>query len=440
MKHISILIPIFLLTSLVFSPSPSVQAQYLETKRDRDKAAVQSQLNNITQEQQRILADYNNVSSQKNSLKEQVKAVNDEMAKLDGVITECRLAVSKLEQLIDENTKQIQDLQKEKRNLVIEIQKEAKVSDIERVLSSKSLSEAMIRLYSSSALVDRIEKLDQKIKALNDELEKNKQQKEECIKTSEEAKTLQKSKADGLKILLEQTEGQESKYQELLDGLKTQAKEREAQISSIDKAYQEALIRDQQNSVTSNSGGSGNSGGSTSSNSNYTPGPSGCRFEDGGDLGVGKGYFRSPTSGAITQLFHCGHDGVDVANGEGTSLYAVADGVVVKRGSSVGSRCAGFGCNAGFGNYVVVRITVPSGKRVYAMYAHMASPSPFSEGSTVSKGDIVGKMGCTGYTIPYPCGVHLHFMMISQSYESTNDLGCLYGSTKCYNPSRYINF
>jgi murein DD-endopeptidase MepM/ murein hydrolase activator NlpD len=119
----------------------------------------------------------------------------------------------------------------------------------------------------------------------------------------------------------------------------------------------------------------------------------------------------------------------------GSNLYAIASGTVVKKGPAV--NCIGFNCNNGFGNYVVVKHTV-GGKNVYALYAHMKSESPKGVGDSVGKGDVVGYMGCTGYTIPYPCGIHVHFMLISDSFE-TNGAACVYGSSKCYNPQRFIN-
>lgn len=84
------------------------------------------------------------------------------------------------------------------------------------------------------------------------------------------------------------------------------------------------------------------------------------------------------------------HSGLDIADSEGTPLFAVFDGVI----SFVGND------DDGYGKYV--KLTDKYGNT--ALYAHCSSIS-LSQGTEVKKGDEVAKMGSTGRST----GSHLHF-------------------------------
>lgn len=83
------------------------------------------------------------------------------------------------------------------------------------------------------------------------------------------------------------------------------------------------------------------------------------------------------------------HTGIDIANSTGTSIYATANGRVVTAEY-----------RRGWGNLVIV----DHGYGYRTKYAHLASFS-VEVGSTVEKGQIIGRMGSTGYST----GPHLHY-------------------------------
>jgi murein DD-endopeptidase MepM/ murein hydrolase activator NlpD len=114
------------------------------------------------------------------------------------------------------------------------------------------------------------------------------------------------------------------------------------------------------------------------------------------------GYFW-PTSGGISQLFgrtsfaaRCRcypggvHPGVDVFNRAGTPIYATTSGVVSRAG-----------WDGGYGK--AVRLN-HSGENAVSIYAHMSSVA-VGRGQRVSKGQLIGYMGSTGFST----GNHLHF-------------------------------
>ena len=109
-------------------------------------------------------------------------------------------------------------------------------------------------------------------------------------------------------------------------------------------------------------------------------------------------YFANkPVTGRISSRFgskesirtHT-HKGIDIAAPNGTPIYAAADGVIKSAGMNYG----------GYGNLVII----DHGNGVRTLYAHCSSLD-VSVGEEVTQGQVVGKVGMTGYAT----GNHLHF-------------------------------
>lgn len=87
------------------------------------------------------------------------------------------------------------------------------------------------------------------------------------------------------------------------------------------------------------------------------------------------------------------HTGIDIAASMGSNIYAANSGTVVVAGWS----------SKGYGNYVVI----DHGGGKSTLYAHM-SKIKTTKGATVTKGDVIGLVGTTGYST----GPHLHFEIL----------------------------
>ncbi|MDP9406001.1 MAG: M23 family metallopeptidase, partial [Actinomycetota bacterium] len=83
------------------------------------------------------------------------------------------------------------------------------------------------------------------------------------------------------------------------------------------------------------------------------------------------------------------HAGIDIGAGDGAPIVAVADATVVSAGE-----------RGGYGNTVVL----DHGDGLATLYAHQ-SRLAVSAGETVSRGQVIGYVGSTGYST----GPHLHF-------------------------------
>lgn len=105
---------------------------------------------------------------------------------------------------------------------------------------------------------------------------------------------------------------------------------------------------------------------------------------------VGGASFIWPTNGLITQYFAWYHHGIDVANRSAPVVAAADGGTVV---------VAGWPDNYGFGN----RVVLDHGNGYRSLYAHMSNIY-VSIGQTITRGQVIGKMGSTGRST----GTHLH--------------------------------
>jgi murein DD-endopeptidase MepM/ murein hydrolase activator NlpD len=101
-----------------------------------------------------------------------------------------------------------------------------------------------------------------------------------------------------------------------------------------------------------------------------------------------------PTVGyRITQYYSWSHTGVDIANKQGTPLYAAKAGVVEKSGWNTG----------GYGNMILINC----GGGMEIRYGH-AYKLLVNAGDYVEQGQIIALMGTTGHST----GPHLHFEVI----------------------------
>ncbi len=103
-------------------------------------------------------------------------------------------------------------------------------------------------------------------------------------------------------------------------------------------------------------------------------------------------YFIRPVNGVVSQKKHGPHEATDVANKVGTSVVAMADGVVMISKSS--------GWNGGYGQYIVIRHP----NKTQTLYAHL-SANDVVAGQSVTQGQKIGELGNTGRST----GPHLHF-------------------------------
>jgi murein DD-endopeptidase MepM/ murein hydrolase activator NlpD len=112
-----------------------------------------------------------------------------------------------------------------------------------------------------------------------------------------------------------------------------------------------------------------------------------------GPVRQGSGTFVWPVSGPVVSGFGMRwgrlHAGIDIAVPSGTAIHAADSGSVVL-----------MGWVGGYGNYTCIQHT----SSLSTCYAHQSAFGT-SNGASVSKGQVIGYVGCTGHCF----GDHLHF-------------------------------
>jgi murein DD-endopeptidase MepM/ murein hydrolase activator NlpD len=117
-----------------------------------------------------------------------------------------------------------------------------------------------------------------------------------------------------------------------------------------------------------------------------------------GPIKRGSGQLIWPVNGPITSPFcerrawEACHPGIDIGAGTGTPIRAAAGGKVVL--------VQGEGSSGGYGNFTCIQHTAS----MSTCYAHQSSIG-VSVGQSVSQGQVIGAVGCTGHCF----GPHLHF-------------------------------
>jgi murein DD-endopeptidase MepM/ murein hydrolase activator NlpD len=137
-----------------------------------------------------------------------------------------------------------------------------------------------------------------------------------------------------------------------------------------------------------------------------------------GSGGDGIGTLSRPVDGAITSPYGMRrhpitgvyklHDGTDFRAGCGTPIRAAAAGTIIEQYY-----------NGGYGNRVIVNNGIKRGMSVVTTYNHLSRYAK-SRGARVSRGEVIGYVGSTGYST----GCHLHFMVIANG-RTTNPMGWL---------------
>jgi len=115
-----------------------------------------------------------------------------------------------------------------------------------------------------------------------------------------------------------------------------------------------------------------------------------------GPIRHGSGQFIWPVNGPVVSGFGMRwgrmHEGIDIAVPAGTPIRAAAAGTVVLQ--------QGEGESGGYGNFTCL----DHGGGLQTCYAHQSSFAA-GAGQSVSQGDVIGYVGCTGHCF----GDHLHF-------------------------------
>lgn len=426
-----------------------------EKKYDLQKNQVQNKLDSLNGEMSILNQNLLATNQKKNTLAEQKASIGQVIEQTKRLLEETKEAIKVLNEQVLGAEKEIEQTNAKIGLILVDIQSKNK-TPLEILLSSRDFAQTVSEIASLNSLNDQLKEFRQELAAKKEALENAKKIQEQTKKNQEGAQALNNSKKAELELLIAQTQNDEAKYQQYLNTLENQKLAFNVELKNIDNAKNveaadiekkrqeaiqkaeeerkkaEAIAIQHKNSNTNTGGGvKGISNNFTGQGSVGAGGWISCSVvnETTNVSGIPSGVWVNPASGYITSGFGCGtgvdgaHDGIDIANGMNTPIYAATDGVIIK---------ASF--NGGYGNNVVIKHTFAN-RTIYTNYGHL-NVIQVSVGDRVKAGEQIGLMGTTGYST----GVHLHFSVSDESYEKTRNSNCnlVYGgsATDCYNPMR----
>ena len=342
-----------------------VYAESLNDLQEQQDAAQANQDMAMTQlqaVQDELSANLNQIQELNNSIAQyenEVTDYNNQIVNLQNNISQLETEIAEAQANYDKQKKLLDDR-------LITVYESGTTEYLDVVLSSKSITEFLSSYYLISILTDSnmnflddIERQKKLIEEDQKELEEQKNQ----INTAKE----EKEKAS---IILQNTKIQKDSYN-------AQLTDQEKKIQSEIDAYQTEInqLEAEIQSLTTNN---------LIVNPNYVGGIM---------LWPLPGYTRLSSTfkmreHPITGVYKL-HSGIDIPAPKGTNVLAANDGVVVKAGR-----------NTAYGNMVMI----DHGGGVLTLYGH-GSEITVTLGQTVKKGDVILKVGSTGYST----GNHLHF-------------------------------
>lgn len=364
-------------------------------------------------------AEAESLAAEREALDEEIEKTNDEMLDLANQKAQVDREIELLKQesenvneqihqynlLIAEKQAALNAIQAEQETLlenyklrIRAIQEHGEISYLSALLNAESFSDMLLYRVMIQEIANADEKMmgELRSKALDvlaakEELDNQRGILEDKVRELSENEALLAEKrtesedllAD-LYVLCAELLKDEAKYEEMEAELSAQIAQKEQEYQAAKQEEYEQWLAQQNQNNNNNSGNSGNNGGSNSGNGSsssvYFMYPLAYR----GVVTSSYGYRVHPITGNYSF-----HNGVDLAVGQGTPIYASRSGYVTTATY-----------NYAYGYYV----TINHMDGFSSLYAHMTHYI-VGNGDYVSQGQTIGYVGSTGYST----GPHLHF-------------------------------
>ena len=329
---------------------------------EKQLKAAQNELSDLKKQASTNIAQKEKYDEQIDIVTEQIDAVNEEINALQGDINTKEDEVAALTKSIDEN------YEKFKQRLRA-FQTQGEASTLELLLNSESFSDFLAKYTVMQNIADHDKQLMDQLKADKAALSEQKTALEDTKTESEKLKAQLDAKKKENSDLSRQASAMISEIQKDQSAQQKLIEQFDADMEKIERAIDEAVRKSQQN-------GSVYIGGDF-----LWPLPS--KYTN---ISSGFGNRLHP----ILKIYRM-HNGIDITAPGGTDIYAANSGTV----------SAAYNYSQGeYGKYVMI----DHGGGVITIYEHCSSVL-VSEGDTVTKGQVIAKVGQTGMAT----GNHLHF-------------------------------
>lgn len=370
-KTVSIVIAIIFIFSIMGSliyylvaPTGAAAATIQEQidAAQSDKKEIQNQINSANSKKEKTL-------SEKRELDNDIVALETEIDKLTSKISENTQKLAEEEVKLAEATGRAEQQYNDFKARFRTMCESGTVNYLKILLSSESLTDFVDRLEIAKEISSYDKKLFDKMTDEKNRIEESRNQIENLKNEQEASKSSLQQQTATLAQKRRESENYIAELERDIEAYKKAYAEKEAAEASLRSQLQGSLSRSSGvNVVIGNGEFTWPLPGYSATSSSY-------------------GWRTHPILG--TRKFH---SGADIPAPTGTTIYAAAGGRVVIAG-----------WNGGYGNCV----SIDHGNGKATLYGHMSSIA-VSNGQTVQKGQVIGRVGSTGMST----GAHLHFEVL----------------------------
>ena len=383
------LLTVFGMTSGLLAPVRAAQSQKILTELQKlreEQSGIQKKRTALSAEIAENKKQTQSVVEQKSDIDRQIELSNETIDNYNAQIQQYSLLIAEKQKELDEAELHETQLQEQYKARLRSMEETGTVSYWSILFKASSFSDLLDRVdmiheiaKSDQLMMKKLSEATEAVQQSREELEQEQQQMQTArdeLAAQEAELEMQRAEADALLLqIAEECEKMTAEYQ----GYLAQEDALSKQVAKAEKDYYQALAKEeaarlaelnkQNNYVPANKDSSGF----------LYPLPYRVAITDS------YGYRTHPVTGKKTTW----HNGVDLAAGAGTAIYATKSGTVT---TALRSDI--------WGNYVVIN----HGDGFSSLYAHMQGLI-VKAGDYVKQGQTIGYVGSTGLST----GPHLHF-------------------------------
>lgn len=330
----------------------------------------QNRLNNVSREIDKTRSQVNNAKQKERTIMGQIQSLENDISATQAQLNSTADRIALLEQGINKTEKEIEKAEKElqkKSDILSErlvfVYEQGDISYLEVLLAATDIQDFLTRYDMVNSIVEQDVELIEAVNEQKHDLEMKKSSLEVKKKEMEKIQASQENLKDSLA-------GQQQEKKQLLSGVQQEKAQLERALKELEQASREL------ESIIS-------------------------RLQAGSTTPLGTGIYTWPAPGYSRITSEYGmryhpilkqrklHTGVDIGAPSGANIVAADAGTVIYSGWM-----------NGYGQVVVI----DHGQGISTLYAHQSTILA-GKGTSVTKGQIIGKVGSTGWST----GPHLHF-------------------------------
>lgn len=200
-----------------------------------------AQIQSLQQEIDRYQAEAGKLKDQAKSLEREVAQLDSERQVIEGQINLSQIKYDKLQSEIEATKQKLADTKDALGRIIADIYVDSDVTSIEMLASSKNISDYVDKSSYQSAITDELRKASETIKTLKKDFESQQEDVKRILAEQQLAQNELVKKTSERQNLLDQTEGQESVYTNLVsDREKKQGELHRQQQAEIEAAMRQA--------------------------------------------------------------------------------------------------------------------------------------------------------------------------------------------------------